>query len=83
MARFTILRIQFSGIKCIHIVVQWGDDHHLSLELFSSWETNMCHHSAQTPDLLYSTGHYTQYFVITYKGPESEKEFRFPFVLHP
>ena len=25
-------------------------------------------------DLLYSTGNYTQYFVITYKGKESEKE---------
>ena len=24
-------------------------------------------------DLLYSTGNYTQYFVITYKGKESEK----------
>ena len=26
-------------------------------------------------DLLYSTGDYTQYFVITYKGKESEKEY--------
>ena len=26
-------------------------------------------------DLLYSTGHYTQYFVITYKGKKSEIEF--------
>ena len=26
-------------------------------------------------DLLYSTGNYTQYFVITYKGKESEKEY--------
>ena len=25
-------------------------------------------------DLLYSTGNYTQYLVITYKGKESEKE---------
>ena len=25
-------------------------------------------------DLLYSTGKYTQYFVITYKGKESEKK---------
>ena len=25
-------------------------------------------------DLLYSTGNYTQYFVITYKGKESEKD---------
>ena len=25
-------------------------------------------------DLLYSTGNYTQYFVIKYKGKESEKE---------
>ena len=25
-------------------------------------------------DLLYSTGNYTEYFVITYKGKESEKE---------
>ena len=25
-------------------------------------------------DLLYSTGSYTQYFVITYKGKESEEE---------
>ena len=26
-------------------------------------------------DLLYSTGNYTQYFVITYKGKKSEKEY--------
>ena len=26
-------------------------------------------------DLLYSTGNYTQYFIITYKGKESEKEY--------
>ena len=26
-------------------------------------------------DLLYSTGNDTQYFVITYKGKESEKEY--------
>ena len=26
-------------------------------------------------DLLYSTGNYTQYFVITYKGEVSEKEY--------
>ena len=26
-------------------------------------------------DLLYSTGYYTQYFVITYKGKESGKEY--------
>ena len=26
-------------------------------------------------DLLYSTGNYTQYFVITYKGRESEEDF--------
>ena len=25
-------------------------------------------------DLLYSTGNYTQYFVITYKGKDFEKE---------
>ena len=28
-------------------------------------------------DLLYRTGNYTQYFVITYKGKESEKEYIF------
>ena len=28
-------------------------------------------------DLLYSTGNYTQYFVITYKGKESEKEYMY------
>ena len=26
-------------------------------------------------DLLYSTGNYTQYFIITYKGKESGKEY--------
>ena len=26
-------------------------------------------------DLLYSMGKYTQYFVITYKGKESEKQY--------
>ena len=26
-------------------------------------------------DLLYSTGNYSQYFVITYTGKESEKEY--------
>ena len=26
-------------------------------------------------DLLYSTGNYTQYLVITYNGKESEKEY--------
>ena len=26
-------------------------------------------------DLLYSTGNYTQYYVIIYKGKESEKEY--------
>ena len=28
-------------------------------------------------DLLYSTGSYTQYFVITYKKSDSEKEYRY------
>ena len=28
-------------------------------------------------DLLYSTGNYTQYFVITYKGKEPEKEYTY------
>ena len=28
-------------------------------------------------DLLYSTGNYTQYFVITYKGKESDKEYMY------
>ena len=26
-------------------------------------------------DLLYNTGNYIQYFIITYKGKESEKEY--------
>ena len=34
--------------------------------LYTKWITNK--------DLLYSTGNYTQYSVITYKGKESEKE---------
>ena len=28
-------------------------------------------------DLLYSTGNYTQYLVITYDGKESEKEYTY------
>ena len=28
-------------------------------------------------DLLYSTGNYTQYFVITYNGKENEKEYTY------
>ena len=28
-------------------------------------------------DLLYSTGNYTQYFMITYKGKESEKKYMY------
>ena len=31
-------------------------------------------------DLLYSTGKYTQYFVITYKGKESEKEYIYIYI---
>ena len=31
-------------------------------------------------DILYSTGNYTQYFVITYKGNKSEKEFIYIFI---
>ena len=36
----------------------------------------MCINTIQTTnkDLVYITGDYTQYFVITYKGKESEKE---------
>ena len=30
-------------------------------------------------DLLYSTGNYTQYFVITYKRKDSEKEYAYIF----
>ena len=36
--------------------------------------TTMCKID-NSKDLLYSTGNYTQYFVITYKGKESEKEY--------
>ena len=35
--------------------------------LFLKWKTNK--------DLLYSTGNYIQYLVITYDGEESEKEY--------
>ena len=31
-------------------------------------------------DLLYSTGNYTKYFVITYKGKESEKKYIYMYV---
>ena len=31
-------------------------------------------------DLLYSTGYYTQYFVITYKGKESSKEYIYIYI---
>ena len=37
--------------------------------LYLKWITNK--------DLLYSTGNYTLYFVISYKGKESEKEYIF------
>ena len=31
-------------------------------------------------DLLYSTGNYTQYFVITYMGRESEEEYIYVYI---
>ena len=31
--------------------------------------------AANRKDLLYSTGNYTQYIVVTYNGKESEKEY--------
>ena len=31
-------------------------------------------------DLLYSTGNYTQYFLITYKGKKSEKEYVYTYI---
>ena len=31
-------------------------------------------------DLLYHTGSYTQYFVIIYKGKESEKEYIYTYM---
>ena len=34
-------------------------------------------------DLLYNTGNYSQYFVIIYKGEESEKESRKYILLSP
>ena len=34
-------------------------------------------------DLLYSTGNYTQYFVVTYKGKESEKEYIYIYINTP
>ena len=33
-------------------------------------------------DLLYSTGNYTQYFVITYSGKESYKEYMCVYIIH-
>ena len=58
--------------------------------LIPGWETKILHAAQRgrknlkikkkkkkitNKDLLYSTGNYTQYFVITYKGKESEKEY--------
>ena len=34
----------------------------------------LLHIERMDKDLLYSTRNYTQYFIITYKGKESEKE---------
>ena len=34
-------------------------------------------YQANNRDLLYSTGTYSQYLVITYKGKESEKEYTY------
>ena len=47
-----------------------GGDRDFAIDMYTmlylKWITNK--------DLLYSTGNYTQYFVKTYKGKESEKE---------
>ena len=37
--------------------------------------TLLCIKQINNKDLPYSTGSYSQYFVITYKGKESEKNF--------
>ena len=48
----------------------WGElgvwDYHIYTTIYK-WITNK--------DLLYSTGSYIQYFIITYMGKESEKEY--------
>ena len=31
-------------------------------------------------NLLYGTGNYTQYFIITYKGKDSEKEYIYIYI---
>ena len=31
-------------------------------------------------DLLYSTGNYNQYFIISYRGKESEKEYTYMYI---
>ena len=33
-------------------------------------------------DLLYNTENYTQYFIMTYKGKESEKEYIYVYLNH-
>ena len=37
--------------------------------------TLLCIKQITNENLLYSTGNYTQYFTVTYKGKESEKEY--------
>ena len=49
---------------------RWGEDK------LGIWEEHIhtTIHKINNKDLLYSTENYTQYFVITYMGKESEKE---------
>ena len=39
------------------------------------WHIHTTIYKINNKELLYSTGNYTQYFEITYKGKESEKEY--------
>ena len=47
----------------------------INQESASSGDTLLCIKQMMSEGLLYSTGDYTQYLVITYNGKESEKEF--------
>ena len=50
----------------------WGD---INQEFGISRDILLYIKQVNNKDLLYSTGNYTQYLVITYNGKESEKEY--------
>ena len=68
--------LQYSGLENSMGYSPWGRK---ELDM-AEWLSLSLLDQITNRDLLYSTGNYTQYFVITYKEKESEKEYIYMYV---